>query len=72
MVPNIQSVVGSLLGAIALIVIVTVIVTQFVLEFTHDPVISDEEWETEMCIRPLPHVCKDNGPCNGWPKDGIL
>jgi hypothetical protein len=20
------------------------------------------------CTRPEPHVCKVNGPCNGWPK----
>jgi hypothetical protein len=20
------------------------------------------------CTRPLPHVCKQNGPCNGWPR----
>ena len=20
------------------------------------------------CTRPLPHVCRLNGPCNGWPK----
>ena len=23
------------------------------------------------CTRPAPHVCKTNGPCNGWPK-GLL
>jgi len=23
----------------------------------------------EYCTRQAPHVCKENGPCNGWPKD---
>lgn len=22
----------------------------------------------QTCTRLLPHVCKVNGPCNGWPK----
>ena len=21
-----------------------------------------------FCTRPSPHICKVNGPCNGWPK----
>jgi len=21
------------------------------------------------CTRPAPHICKINGPCNGWPKE---
>jgi len=24
--------------------------------------------EVETCTRPAPHVCKVNGPCNGWPR----
>jgi len=28
---------------------------------------ADEAIET--CIRPAPHICKVNGPCNGWPKE---
>lgn len=28
----------------------------------------DEYTETKTCTRQEPHVCKDNGPCNGWPK----
>lgn len=37
-----------------------------------------ESWRTEMlgddapkvqtCTRPFPHICKVNGPCNGWPR----
>ena len=23
----------------------------------------------QNCTRPAPHVCKVNGPCNGWPKE---
>lgn len=23
----------------------------------------------ETCTRRAPHICKVNGPCNGWPKD---
>lgn len=22
----------------------------------------------QTCTRPSPHVCKNNGPCNGWPR----
>jgi len=50
-----------------LVSLVTVFVTKFVLEITSLPVVSDEEWDIEMCKRPLPHMCKVNGPCNGWP-----
>jgi hypothetical protein len=24
------------------------------------------------CTRPAPHVCRVNGPCNGWPTSGVL
>lgn len=27
----------------------------------------DRDAEIVTCTRPLPHICKDNGPCNGWP-----
>lgn len=60
----------QLLAGIASVVIVTACITATCLEFTDAPVISDEDWA--LCIRPLPHVCKYNGPCNGCPKDGIL
>ena len=43
--------------------------TKFMLELFVMPVLSDEEWEIQRCIRPAPHVCRENGPCNGWPKD---
>ena len=23
----------------------------------------------KTCTRPFPHMCRVNGPCNGWPKD---
>jgi hypothetical protein len=23
------------------------------------------------CTRPAPHVCKVNGPCNGYPKENL-
>lgn len=34
----------------------------------------DMDWErdhpeVQTCTRPFPHICKVNGPCNGWPKD---
>lgn len=25
--------------------------------------------KVQTCTRKPPHVCKENGPCNGWPKD---
>jgi len=57
----------KLILAMGLVSLVTVFVTKFVLEITSLPVVSDEEWDIEMCKRPLPHKCKVNGPCNGWP-----
>jgi len=24
--------------------------------------------EIQTCTRPAPHICKLNGPCNGWPR----
>jgi hypothetical protein len=58
------------LVGLALILAATVFVTRFVLEVMHTPVISDDEWEVQRCTRAAPHICADNGPCNGWPKDG--
>jgi len=57
----------ELILAMGLVSLVTVFVTKFVLEITSLPVVSDEEWDIEMCKRPLLHMCKVNGPCNGWP-----
>jgi len=28
----------------------------------------DDQNEVKDCIRPEPHICSVNGPCNGWPK----
>jgi hypothetical protein len=28
--------------------------------------------EVQTCTRPSPHVCKVNGPCNGWPKEDLM
>jgi hypothetical protein len=28
--------------------------------------------KVQMCTRPLPHICKVNGPCNGWPREEKL
>lgn len=25
--------------------------------------------ERDTCTRPAPHICKVNGPCNGYPKE---
>lgn len=25
--------------------------------------------EPAICTRPAPHVCRENGPCNGFPKE---
>lgn len=70
----------QLLVGLAFIVLITVLITTTCLEFTDMPVISEDEWTTyaslggeqyvvRTCTRPLPHVCKNNGPCNGWPKN---
>jgi hypothetical protein len=28
-----------------------------------------EQVEERTCTRPAPHICKINGPCNGYPKE---
>lgn len=28
-----------------------------------------DTWEPYTCTRIAPHVCKVNGPCNGYPKE---
>ncbi len=28
--------------------------------------------EIKECIRLYPHICKVNGPCNGWPKENMM
>ena len=69
----------QLLVGLAFIVLITVLITTTCLEFTDMPVISEDEWTTyaslggeqyvvRTCTRPLPHVCKNNGPCNGFPR----
>ena len=54
---------------LALITTVAVFVAVFILEVMHIPVMSDQEWDIEQCKRQLPHTCRINGPCNGWPND---
>jgi hypothetical protein len=27
-------------------------------------------YELKRCTRGLPHVCRENGPCNGMPREG--
>lgn len=29
----------------------------------------DHEDDVQMCTREAPHICRVNGPCNGWPKE---
>ena len=26
-------------------------------------------FQIKTCTRKAPHICRVNGPCNGWPKD---
>jgi hypothetical protein len=28
--------------------------------------------ESLYCTRPKPHVCKVDGPCNGWPREDLM
>ena len=32
----------------------------------------DEPEIIQMCSRLRPHVCKVNGPCNGWPRKTVM
>jgi hypothetical protein len=35
-----------------------------------DYVCEQRMMEVGVCTRPKPHICQQNGPCNGWPKPG--
>jgi hypothetical protein len=54
-------------ATVSMVVIIGIIFGAY---FVIDAVISlwPKSVQIQTCTRKLPHVCKIDGPCNGWPK----
>lgn len=56
-------------GVLVFTLLVTIVILAMALTATAKRADKAMAEAIQTCTRPAPHVCKVNGPCNGWPKE---